>query len=517
MTKKELMKNLRDRKWRINHLYYIKNNQGERIKFKMNWAQEQLFDNLWYLNIILKARQLGITTFACILFLDDVIFNGYDAGLIAHTLQDATKIFDTKVKYAWDNLPETIKRNFTLNIDSARELKFKQGKIESSIYVGTSLRSQTVQRLHISELGSIDQKYPGKSEEIRSGALNTVHKGQVVIMESTARGQTGNFYDFCREALDNKKSKTELTEMDYKIFFFPWWKHPEYKLEGKITITRELQDYFEKLEKSEGIILTREQKQWYFKKKQQQKDSMKSEFPSTPAEAFQANIEGAYFGKQMDKVMEEGRIMRVPYDSKLNVDTWWDLGVEKRRSDATAIVFTQQHGIEIRIIDYYGNTGEGLAHYKKVLDEKQYSYGTHNAPHDIEVKELGTGKTRLEIARSLGIRFRVLPRLGFLDGIEATRTMLSRCWFDEEKTSHLIKALKAFRKEWDDKLGKFKDTPLKDWSSDIADAVRMCAIGQKELSLNEKGYEQKYEDRADVRADRQYEEAREFNPLNPFS
>ena len=443
-----------------------------------------------------------------------MVFNGYDAGLIAHTLQDATKIFDTKVRYAWDSLPETIKSCYQLNTDNTRELKFRHGKIESSIYVGTSLRSGTVQRLHISELGTIDQRYPNRSEEIKSGALNTVHKGQIVTIESTAKGQTGVFYDFCKEALDIQKSGKELTEMDYTIFFFPWWKHPEYILAGEIVIPREMQDYFEKLE-AEKIFLTREQKQWYYKKKIQQKDAMKSEFPSTPAEAFQANIEGAYFGKQMDKVMERGRIMKVPYDAALNVDTWWDLGVDKHRSDATSIVFTQQHGIEIRVIDFYGNTGEGLAHYKKVLDDKEYSYGTHNAPHDIEVKELGTGKTRLETATSLGIHFRVLPKLGFLDGIEAVRTILSRCWFDEEKTDHLIKALKAFRKEWDDKLGKFKESPLKDWSSDPADAFRMMAIGQRNLLLSEKGFESRYSDRKDVQEERRGEEEIR-DPLNPF-
>ena len=148
MTEKELKNNLQDRKWRLNNLYFIKNDQGNRVQFKMNWAQQFLFDNLWYLNIILKARQLGITTFFCLLYLDDVIFSGYDAGLIAHTREAAEKIFDTKIRYAWDNLPESIRREYQVNSDSARELQFKLGNTISSIYVGTSLRSGTVQRLH---------------------------------------------------------------------------------------------------------------------------------------------------------------------------------------------------------------------------------------------------------------------------------------------------------------------------------------------------------------------------------
>lgn len=511
MIQEDLTMKLKDRNWRLNNLYWIKNEQGLRIKFKLNWAQQYLLENLWYLNVILKARQLGITTFFCILYLDDVIFNGFDAGLIAHTFPDATKIFDTKVKYAWDNLPLIVKNQYELNAENTRELQFKKGNVISSIYVGTSLRSGTVQRLHISEMGTIDQKYPNKSEEIKSGALNTVHAGQIVTIESTAKGQTGVFFDVCNEALILDKSNKELTEMDYRIFFFPWWKHPQYQLSAEMVLPREIQDYFQKLEEAEGIQLLKEQKNWYYKKKQTQKEAMKTEFPSTPAEAFQANIEGAYFGKQMDKVMDAGRIMKVPYDPLLLVDTYWDIGTDKKKTDSNSIIFVQRHGLEVRIIDFYGNSGEGLAHYKKVLDDKPYAYGNHYGPHDLEVKELGTGKTRLEVATGLGINFTVLPRLPFLDGIEAARAILPKCWFDEEKTGQLVKALLSFRKEWDDKLGKFKDQPLKDWSSDPADAFRMLGIGHKDLTIA--SHDKEEEELQEIR-DRQ---AGGFDPTNPFA
>jgi len=358
----------------------------------LNWAQELLLDNLWYLNIILKVRQLGVTTFFCILYLDDVLFNGYDAGLIAHTLQDATKIFDSKINYAWDNLPEAIKKRYIVDTETKRELKFKlkNSKIESSIYVGTSLRSGTVQRLHVSELGTIDQRYPHKSEEIKSGALNTVHKGQIITIESTAKGQSGVFYDICKQAMELAKSGKELSEMDWKFFFLPWWKHPSYRLKGDIIIPTELQDYFKELEEKHNIFLDQEQKNWYYKKWKTQKQSMKSEYPSTPDEAFFLNIEGAYFGKQMDRVLAE------PWEPTLPVHTAWDLGLEKSKKDATSIVFWQDVGLEVRIIDFYSSSGEGLQHYIKVLQEKPYTYGHHYAPHDIEVKELGTGKSRVD-------------------------------------------------------------------------------------------------------------------------
>ena len=471
---------MKSRRWRLNNLYWIKTDQGERKRFRLNWAQEKLFDNLWYLNIILKARQIGITTFFCILYLDDVVFNGYDAGLIAHTMHDAIKIFDTKVKYAWDNLPPVIKSEFVVDANNARELKFTRGNIESSIYVGTSLRSGTIQRLHISELGIIDLKYPKKAVDIRGGALNTVHKGQIITIESTAKGQSGVFHDFCETALANKRAGKVLTPMDYRFFFFPWWKHPQYELEGEIVIPKKLQEYFDTLEKENNMTLSQAKRNWYYKKSIHQGDQMKTEYPSTPEEAFQVSNEGAYYRRQIAQVYEEKRLTHVPYLPEFPVDTYWDLGTATSRKDSMSIWFVQDVGLEIHLIDFYGNSGEGLLHYIKVLDKKGYKYGRHYAPHDIAVKEIGTGKTRLEYADKLGLHFEVVPNIGFQDGIEAVRMIFSKLWFDEEKTAEGFKALSAYRKQWDDNLGKFKDQPFKDWSSDPADALRMLAVGHTE-------------------------------------
>lgn len=503
---------LKTREWRLNNLYWIKNDQGERIKFRLNWAQRLLFNGLWYLNIVLKVRQLGVTTFFCILYLDDVLFNGYDAGLIAHTLQDATKIFDTKIKYPFDNLPEAIKAEYQVDTDNTRELKFKRGDIESSIYVGTSLRSGTVQRLHISELGVMDQKYPKKAIDIQSGALNTVHVGQLITIESTARGQIGVFHDLCQEALKNKQRKLKLTEMDYKFFFLPWWKHPQYELQGDIAIPSDMQDYFRQLEATEKIKLTQAKKNWYYKKSLMQGEQMKSEYPSTPDEAFEASIEGAYYGKQLTQVYENKQITQVPYLPHLTVDTWWDLGTSKARKDSTSIWFTQDVGLEIHVIDFYGNTGEGLAHYKKVLDDKGYIYGRHWAPHDIMVKEFTTGKTRYESAKGLGLHFDVVPNIPFPDGIEAVRMILPKCWFDEERTATGVKALASYRKEWDDTLGKFKDNPLKDWASDPADAFRMMAVGHRDHMLL--GY---YDDEEQELEQIKNEQSAIIDASNPFA
>jgi phage terminase large subunit len=190
--------------------------------------------------------------------------------------------------------------------------------------------------------------------------------------------------------------------------------------------------------------------------------------------SFEAPVVGAYYAKQMAAAAKEGRITKVPWDPVLQVHTVWDLGV----ADSCAIIFYQQYGMEKRIIDYYENSGEGLAHYIKKLGEKEYVYGKHTAPWDIEVRELGTGKSRLETARSLGIKFEVLKQSSVEDGIEMARNLLASCWFDEEKCERLIAALREYCKEWDEKLKCFKDRPLHNWTSHPADAFRYLAMGQ---------------------------------------
>ena len=513
MTKQDFEENLQDRVWRLSHLYWIKDEKGNRIPFRLNKFQKYLIEHLWFLNIILKARQLGITTFFCILFLDDVLWLGVDAGFIAHTLDDAKRIFDNKIRYAWDNLPEEVKSEYSVDANSARELKFTKGKIESSIYVGTSLRSGTVQRLHVSELGTIDQKYPNKADEIRTGALNTVHKGEMVVIESTAKGQAGSFFDFCNIALENKRMKRKLTELDWKFFFFPWWENAEYRIKGVQIFPKEMTEYFLMLEQKHKIVLDEQQRNWYYLKWKTQQDAMRSEYPSTPEEAFFASLEGAYYGKQMAKAMEQGRIGRVPYDNKLKVDTWWDLGIASKKTDAMSIWFTQDYGLEIRLIDFYSNSGEGLLHYKKVLDNKEYIYNTHNAPHDIMVKEMGSGKTRFETAADIGLRFDVVEKLPFSDGISAVRMILPKCWFDEKNCAKGIRALMSYRKEWDDNLGKFRDRPLNDWACDASDAFRMLAVGHKDhIALGY--YDPELEELSKIKeADRR----QLLDPLDPFA
>ncbi len=189
--------------------------------------------------------------------------------------------------------------------------------------------------------------------------------------------------------------------------------------------------------------------------------------------SFQAAVSGAYFGKQIQKAEKENRITDVEYDPTIDVETWWDLGI----GDSTAIWFAQRTGNEIHLIDYLETSGESLAYYVKQLSEKAYNYGRHIAPHDITTRELGTGKSRLEVARELGIDFEVCPKLEVDHGIEAVRNNLDKCYFDKNKCKYGIDCLRQYRKQFDDRMQTFKNKPLHDWASHGADAFRYgCSV-----------------------------------------
>lgn len=468
-----LWTNLKDRNWRLSNLYYIKDKRGRKVLFKPNWAQRQILSAIWFFMIILKARQVGITTLMCILYLDQILFSeNKTAGIIAHKQEDAKRFFEDKVKFAWDNLPESLRGVLgPTNTDSVGEMSFPNG---SKIYVSTTMRGGTLNFLHISEFGKICAAYPQKAEEIVTGAINAVEQGNFVTIESTAEGRSGYFFDFCEEAKRVMKEGRKLNPLEFKFFFFAWWQEPAYRLKAEFVITRDHEDYFNNLKEKHGIDLDIEQKRWYIAKKKVNGDNMFREYPSIPEEAFLASIEGAYYAQQMAKVYEDKRIRAIPYDTRLPVDTYWDLGM----NDSNTIWFVQSVGNEIRIIDFYENSGEGLAHYVQILQDKGYTYGKHTFPHDVEVRSLDEeGKSRRQSLIDLGVRnIRTVEKTKDVnDDIEAVRKIFSRFYFDEVKCEKLIDSLNSYRKEWDDKLGEFKNRPKHDKHSHRVDPGRSLA------------------------------------------
>lgn len=192
--------------------------------------------------------------------------------------------------------------------------------------------------------------------------------------------------------------------------------------------------------------------------------------------SFEAAIRGAYYGKLMQAAENEGRLTRCPYEPVSQVWTAWDLGMD----DSTAIWFAQTVGREIRVIDYYEAQGMSLDHYVKMLRDKPYVYAGTLLPHDAKVRELGTGKSRVETLEGLGMKnCIVVPQQSVEDGINAVRLMLPRCYFDGVKCKIGIESLKQYRADFDEKKNVFTNRPRHDWTSHAADAFRYLALGMK--------------------------------------
>jgi hypothetical protein len=471
---------LKNRFWRLNHLYKIKDKNGKCVTFKMTPEQLEYFDGMHDRNVILKARQLGFTTEVCIIQLDLAIFHKKECALIAHSLPDAERLFRNKTQFAYQRMPDDIKLANPLVKETTSEYVFAKG---GSVTVSTSFRGGTLYSLHVSEFGKICAKYPEKAKEIVTGAFEAVPLGGVITLESTAEGRAGYFYDYCAEAEKAMLQGKELSNLDWKFFFFSWWKNPQYAIDPVESLPVRLIEYFAEMEAKHGVIVNERQKAWYYAKEKTLGDDMKREYPTIPAEAFQQSVEGAYYAKQFRWLYTNKRIGQIPDNSHLPVHTFWDIGV----GDSTAIWFVREVGEEFHIIDYYENSGEGLRHYMKVLKDRGYEYGEHWGPHDIENREFAAdAKSRKELAREgyeidgrmYSMNFRVVPKAGIDTGIESVREILKSCVFDEEKCAVGISHLEGYRKEWDDKRGCWKDKPLHDFTSHGADSFRYFAVAK---------------------------------------
>ena len=198
--------------------------------------------------------------------------------------------------------------------------------------------------------------------------------------------------------------------------------------------------------------------------------------------SFEAAVQGSIYATELGHARTDGRITSVAYERALPVCTTWDLGV----GDSTAIIFTQHpRSGDVRVVDYYEASGEGLAHYAQVLQARGYVYGQHWAPHDIHVRELGSGRSRIETAAALGLRFETVPRVHTStageveEGIHAGRLLLARSWFDQTKTRGLLDCLQHYRREFNSRLNEFRATPVHDFASHGADAWRYLSLWAK--------------------------------------
>lgn len=492
-----------DRHWRLSNLYYITDTAGRKIKFVPNDAQNQLLDDLWYLNIILKSRQRGFSTFIDIMGLDLAVWvPNQTVGIIAHGLFEATNIFSSKVKFPYDNLPVAVRECNPTTLDNRQELKLQNG---SWVYVSTSMRSATVQYLHVSEFGKISRRTPSKAREIVNGSFNAVHQGNMIFVESTAEGRDGYFFNMCEEAQKKAAAKARLTPLDFRFHFYPWYTDKNNRLADQdvegVTVGVKSKKYFDDLEKQLLVKIEPGQRAWYVKKESQLREGreggkatgngMKSEFPSTAKEAFQAAVHGAIYGEEMERARNEGRITKVPYVRSVPVYTFWDLGLSKR-SGTTALWCMQTVGMQHRFLKCFEDHGKALDHYVRWLLETGYMFGGHYLPHDAGVRRLGTVKVDSWKEMLEGLmpahQFKLVPVISALSiGIDQTKAKFDACVFDAEGCEDGIRALENYQYEWDPDREAYQTDPLHDWSSNYADSFRqfgqasMVKVGGRDM------------------------------------
>ena len=507
-SEEELKRCLANPEWRLfsGCLYKImvKGDDAEQdaetfvMPFRPNLAQKRFMRRLWHRNLILKARQLGFTTLVALLWLDHALWNADQrCGIIAQDLDAAEAIFRDKVKFAYENLPDEIRQRFPLARESAKELLFAHNN--SSVRVATSMRSGTIHRLHISEFGKICAKYPEKANEVITGSIPAVPINGILVIESTAEGREGAFYEMAQRCQTLHFSAQALTARDYRFHFYAWWQEPNYRMDSTLVqVSREEHDYFDEIEQVMECRIDPDQRAWYvatvhadFPGKE---EKMWQEYPSTPDEAFQVSSEGNYFAKDMVKLRKRGAITSVP-TLDLPVFTFWDIG----NRDGTAIWLMQQVREETRFIGYYEEHGEDLRHYARHLQAQGYLYGGHFLPHDAEQKKLGDyNKSTKQMLQDLmpGQPFYVVPVISeLMSGISATRKHLKSAWFDKDGCDLGLQRIQGYKKKFSRSENRFLDQPDKsNGCSEGADALRQWAQAKENGMLASVTTATKYEE-----------------------
>jgi len=474
--------------WRMDNLYKIRDKNAKLRTMKLNNAQRKVLTKYKHnKKIILKSRQQGISTLFLAYYIDDCLFKpGYQAGIQSYGQDEADKL-SKRAEIMWDELSDDIKglMGLTLVSNNSKGMTFSNGSI---LKIG-NFRGDTLQGLHVSELGKIASKYPEKAKELKTGAFQAVSVKNRITIESTAEGRSGLFYEMWRIAEELALQEKALTPLDFQAIFLSWVYDSDCQLDFEVSIDKVMGNYFSEIEEDLDIVLTDSQKWWYAKKKEELGDEMTQEYPTTAEEAFMSAKDGSYYARMYrEHIIKGKRLIQDLYDENLNVSVAMDLGM----NDTMVLVWYQRWGKDLRIVDSYHNSGEGLEHYARIIHDKVkthgYVYDTIYGPHDMNVRDLSArgGKSRKHIMRDYGIRVTVLPRMKVNDGIELVRKWIPHTYIDES-LKYIQDTYMNYTKEWDNKLGVWKDKPRHDDWSNPADAIRYVCLAIQEAEVTHIG------------------------------
>ena len=474
---------LGSKKWRMNNLYTIRDKDNNKRILTLNASQQlAIYKFSHNKKIILKSRQQGISTLFLAYYLDDCIFKpGFQAGIQSYGIDEAIKL-QKRAMLMWEELDTVIKEilGITLVSSNARGMTFSNGSI---LKIG-NFRGDTLQGLHVSELGKIAKKYPDKAKELKTGAFQAVSTNSKITIESTAEGQSGLFYEMWIRATKKQLLGKPLTPLDFQPIFLSWLIDPDCYLEDKVEPESWHLDYEDKLVAELSIELSDGQRNWLYSKLDELQDDFDQEYPASPDRAFRQSVEGTYFHHQYSKLLDEKRLGDFPFvplditGNHIEVNVAWDLGV----NDEMVLLFQQTVNGVPRVINAYHNTSQGIEFYVNVLkllsDKHGYKYGTHILPHDIEVFEMSSGMTRTQTLRKLGItRLRILPKLKFMDSIEVCRNFINMCNINEYTADQVSVSIQQYRKKYDKQLGVYLSVDVHDIHSNYMAALRYLAQG----------------------------------------
>lgn len=478
---------LADKLWRLENIYSIKSaDTGKVVRFVPRPEQREIFRALAAgvrKILILKARRLGMSTAIDVYAADEVAFNGgVQVSIVDQNQDDAAKKLNGIVKVALDSLPERVRavlRTLRSN-DSALEICV-EGDTPSAIYAGKNARGGTNQILHISEWGVIQADDARRSEEILTGALPSAEHGVTIVETTWKGGRGGHLWNLVREAMELPPSGGR-TVHDWHLFFFPWWTDEGYAEAGEVAgIEPGVADYLARKERELGRQFSEGQKCWYARRRRTLGLFIFREFPTTIDECFQSPMEGAIYADLLDGLRARGGMRAAEVDGSALVHTFWDEGSPVN----TVTWYVQFVGAEIRVVDC--DVDLDLTPVQRVahLKAKGYLLGNHYLTHASAQTEK-SGRTFGGQLREAGlVNVRTVPRTHDIwIGINEVRQLMPRMTFRLPACAAGLEALAHYHTRRETSGGLAVDTPVHDWSSHAADALRTlaeaCAAGMVE-------------------------------------